>query len=576
MTFQVSIGLASDPGQRTVNEDFVGVSIPERKTLAEKGLIGVVADGVSSAGAGRVASRMAVRGLISDYLSTPATWDVSVALDRVLGALNDWLWAQNERADERTRMVTTLTAIVIRGRRFSVAHIGDSRAMLVRDGAIVQLTREHSRHDGVRDVLTRALGLDSKILVDYSDGDLQIGDCFILSTDGAHGHTNDPRLVHVAVEAGQGQQAAQTMADRIIGIAIGNKTSDNASVLVLRVDGLAADTLGDISHRMAHLPAPPQLRIGSTLDGFVIAALVRKSSAHLLYQARDADGSLVAIKTLHPARAGNPDEVAALAYEDWITAQLHGGNFAERIGVGPRQTMNYLVYRWYGGTTLENRIGTDTRSTALLAIDEVIDLARQVAQGIGQLHRRGIVHRDIKPDNLMLCDDGVVRILDLGVAASGYEPDSVRECVLEARAGTPSYMNPEQWKGAQADARSDLFAIGVVMYRALAGKLPFGDVEPYQLARYRHDPTSLARIRPDVPIWLDRLVLRAIALDPKQRFETAEEFLLALDRGASRLLNAPLPTPLIARDPATLWRIIAAMSVLVNMLLVYFLLALPH
>src|ERR1043166_1207459 len=103
MTFKVAIGLASHVGGRNVNEDFAAASTPQRKTLAEKGLIAVVADGVSSAGGGRTASRMAVRGLISDYLSTPATWDVSVALDRVIGALNDWMWAQNERADERSQ-----------------------------------------------------------------------------------------------------------------------------------------------------------------------------------------------------------------------------------------------------------------------------------------------------------------------------------------------------------------------------------------------------------------------------------------------------------------------------------------
>jgi serine/threonine protein kinase len=247
---------------------------------------------------------------------------------------------------------------------------------------------------------------------------------------------------------------------------------------------------------------------------------------------------------------------------------MHGGHFAERIDLGPRQTMNYLAYRWYSGQTIEHRLGHGPR----IAPDEAIVIARQIAQALGQLHRRGIVHRDIKPENLMLCEDGVLRILDLGAAVSGHEPDWMRE----GHAGTPSYMNPEQWKDAAPDAGSDLFALGVVLYRALTGKLPFGEIEPYQGARYRHDPTPPARLRPDIPIWFDRIVLRAIALDPKQRFETAEEFLLAIDRGAARLLNAPLPTPLIARDPAALWRIVAAMSVLLNVLLVYFLLALPH
>ena len=120
-------------------------------------------------------------------------------------------------------------------------------------------------------------------------------------------------------------------------------------------------------------------------------------------------------------------------------------------------------------------------------------------------------------------------------------------------AGTPSYVNPEQWgfrsKGAPAKgeavdgdgageqlptAQSDLFALGVTLYQLLTGRLPYGDVLPYQVGRYHRDPTPPSRHNPEVPIWLNHVVRKAVALDQRQRFETAEEFLLALERGASR------------------------------------------
>jgi serine/threonine protein kinase len=126
------------------------------------------------------------------------------------------------------------------------------------------------------------------------------------------------------------------------------------------------------------------------------------------------------------------------------------------------------------------------------------------------------------------------------------------------------------------DAQTDLFALGVTLYQLLTGHLPFGDIEPYQKMRYRREPKAPSRLRPDVPIWLDHIVLKAVAFDKKQRFETAEELELAIQRGASRPLSAPGATPLLSRDPALLWKVALVVSVLFNLLLVYWLLFLPR
>ena len=116
----------------------------------------------------------------------------------------------------------------------------------------------------------------------------------------------------------------------------------------------------------------------------------------------------------------------------------------------------------------------------------------------------------------------------------------------------------------------------MTLYQWLTGKLPYGEIEPWQTARYRRDPTPPSRLRPDVPIWLDHVVLKAVARDPRQRFETAEEFALALERGASRPLNAPGTTPLAMRDPAWRWKVTCVVSLGFNVLLVIWLLFLPR
>ena len=114
-----------------------------------------------------------------------------------------------------------------------------------------------------------------------------------------------------------------------------------------------------------------------------------------------------------------------------------------------------------------------------------------------------------------------------------------------------------------------------ILYQLLTGKLPYGDVLPYQVGRYYRDPTAPSRHNPEVPIWLDNVVLNAVARDKKQRFETAEELLLALERGASRPLVAPGTNALMQRDDTVLWKLSLGVSVLVNLLLVYWLLYLP-
>jgi len=260
-----------------------------------------------------------------------------------------------------------------------------------------------------------------------------------------------------------------------------------------------------------------------------------------------------------------------LAHEAWLGLRVSARADSGFVRVHERAedaSALYTVFDWHGGRTLEQIRKSQPRGV----VAEVVAAGIQVARALGRLHRQGVVHRDIKPGNLHLGEDGRWRILDLGVAVSGREGEVQREL----HAGTPSYINPEQWQGEDADAGSDLYALGVTLYQWLAGRLPYGEIEPYQIARYRRDPVALSRIRPDVPVWLDHLLRKAVARDPKLRFETAEELLLALERGASRPVSAPSATPLVHRDPAMLYKIGLVVSLLLNVLLVVWVLFLPR
>jgi len=566
MSFDVDIGHTSERGPRADNEDFAAAQRPAPHEEA-LGFIAAIADGVSAGGGGRMAAQTTVMALVQDYFAAPPTWDTTVVLDRVIGAQNRWLAAHNRRSDKAA--MSTLTALALRGQTWTLAHVGDTRAYLLRGSECRRLTQDHALdHPDLRSRLTRAMGQDDVVRVDYLQGELHLADCFVLLSDGVHGKLAQAQIVDLA-----GKGSAQQASDALVQAALAAGAQDNVTALVVRVLGLALSRLEDALVRSRLLPVPERLKVGDEIDGHVVTALVADSGVHLLYQVRHvASRALRALKTLHPARASDPQERAMLAHEAWLSARV--AERAESGFVRIHEVLDasafYLLYDWHTGLTLEQLLGQ--RGAQGLPVAEVLPWCLAATRALGKLHRLGVVHRDVKPANLHLGEDGQLRLLDLGVALSGNEPAEQRDL----HAGTPSYMNPELWDDEPVDAQSDLFALGVTMYRLLTGHLPFGEIEPYQKLRYRRPPKPPSRLRPDVPIWLDHVALKALAFDKKQRFETAEELLLALERGASRPLGAQHGTPLVVRDPAALWKVAVAVSVLFNLLLMYWLLFLPR
>ncbi len=579
----MDIAYTSLAGTKPVNEDFAGAMLPEEGQEA-MGVIAAIADGVSAGGLGRDAAQTTVTTLVRDYYGTPQTWDTTVALDRIIAAQNAWLAASNRRSTPAVGL-TTLTALVLRGRSWTLAHVGDTRAYLLRDGQVTQLTVDHVMpHRDFRHQLTRVVGAEDRLVVDSMQGDLRVGDVFILLSDGAHGSLRLRQLAETAELA-----QAQAIADSLVQAALRAGSQDNATALVVRVLGLLDATLQDVGRSAQALPVPVRLRPGERIDGLRVEEIVADNGVNLIYKVRDTRTHTdYALKTLHPSRAHDPEECAALAHEAWLACCLQSSRAADQLvrlhegpPAGKGQTAFYLLYDWHAGETLEQMLVRKHR----FAPAQVVDLATQVLQALGRLHRQSVVHRDLKPANLHLGTDGVLRLLGLGVALSGREPAALREL----HAGTPSYVNPEQWGYSlrsgrvdtdvppeAPDAQSDLFALGVTLYQLLTdGKLPYGEVLPHQSGRYHRDPQPPSRHNPEVPTWLDHVVLKAVARDKRQRFETAEEFLLALERGAARPLMASPASPLLQRDPAFVWKLLLVVSGLFNVLLIYWLLFLP-
>jgi serine/threonine protein phosphatase PrpC len=560
MPLKFTLGQATETGPRSRNEDFSGAVTPTAETLATKGALFAVADGVSGGAGGREAAELTVRGLLSDYYATPDTWEVTAALDKVIEPLNRWVVAQGAANRDLAGMASTLSVLVLRGTRYILGHVGDTRIYRLRGNDLTLLTADHvwDRPD-MRHVLKRAIGLDAHVAMDYSEGATQAGDIFLLASDGVWEPLGDLGIHQTLLLH---REFPPRIAVELVRKALAAGGQDNATALVVSVDELPHEDLGDLLAEGKRLrPPPKKLAPGMILDDFEILEILHESRATLVYKAQQRQtGQLAVIKTLQPLLTDDIQSCNGLLQEEWLAKRVVAHYFPQ-VFPCPGRGLLYYAMSWHKGETLEERLLRGHYFTAV----EAAGIGIRLLKGLGALHRLNILHRDIKPDNLHLGDDDRLRILDMGVAVSfglGHEP-------VNSNAGTPSYLAPELFSsGGTPSVASDLYSAGVTLYHLLTRHYPYGEIEPFQHPRFG-EPVPPTRYRPDLPGWLENILLKACARDPQARFETAEEFLLALERGELQPVLPPPRMPLAQRDPLLLWKAIAALSLILNLLLVY-------
>ena len=541
---EVRFGQASEQGRRETNDDFA--SVREHDGSART-VVAAIADGVSGAG-GRPAAETTVRGFLDGFPSEPVTLSVERAASRVLAALNRWVHAQGQQDVLRRGMSTTFTAAILRGRRLHSVHVGDTRTYRLRDGALTLLTRDHTRdHPDLRHVLVRAVGLEETVRADYSAWDLIPHDRYLLCCDGVHATLKNDRLQQLLAE----RTAPDEVASRIVTAAIEAGSHDNATAVVLDVLAVPAADRLDLEALVADLPILELPKVGEAVDGFHLEEQVSDGRYSRLFRAKDTVNQReVIVKFPHPRVIAEAAYRNAFVREAWVASQVRSPYVSEVIELPTgRQTRLYSVMPYYSGETLEHRLKRAPRVT----FEEGVRIGILLAKAVYALNRRYIVHRDIKPDNVMLATDGSLRLLDLGVARlPGLEaaPD-------DAIPGTPSYMAPELFDGQAGDERSDLYALGVTLYRLFSGHYPYGEVEAFSRPRFTKR-TPLSQYRPDLPAWLDALLARATAVDPAQRFGDAMELAIELEHS---LAHAPRVVvqrqSLYERNPLRFWKIVS-------------------
>ncbi len=270
-----------------------------------------------------------------------------------------------------------------------------------------------------------------------------------------------------------------------------------------------------------------------------------------VYRGRDLRlGRPVAVKVLHNYYAADDEFLQRFAHEAMSAANLSSHpNIVDVYDVGQDGDLNYIVMELIEGQDVKVLIN----KAAPLQTTQAINITIQVAEGLDYAHRRGLVHRDVKPQNMLLTPDGQVRIADFGIAKS-HLSTAVTQAGITF--GTADYISPEQAQGLNATPQSDIYSLGIVLYEMLTGHLPFTADTPMAVAiqHIQKPPPPLRQWNPHVPPALEALVLRAIAKDPPQRPSSAKMFAQELrDFLAGRLQQTeavPMPQPPQNRRPA--------------------------
>lgn len=551
-------------GGKKHNEDACGIKVPEGQLLTTKGIVAAIADGMSGSDAGREASQSCVQGFLNDYFSTPESWAVKTSVHKILSALNHWLHGNGQRKySSHKGMVTTLSSIVLKSNTAYLFHIGDTRVYRLRNGELKLLTHDHRvivNED--KSLLTRAMGIDLKLDIDYRVEPLEVDDVFIMLTDGVYEYVSDENLVKLLEKSNSLKDATQAILDT----AMRAGTHDNITCQLIKIISLPGKNEEEFYQSLTRLPFPPPLEPDMILDGYKILRHMFSNKRTEVYLAQDTEtDQRVVLKAPSVNYDDDAEYINRFLHEEWAGRRINNAHVMRVLEIRRKRTALYYIAEHIEGRTLRQWMEDEPVPN----ITVVRDFAKQIASGLRAFHRMEMIHQDLKPENILIDQHGTLKIIDFGSTKISGIDEITTPIESNNLLGTINYTAPEYHTGSSGSNRSDIFSLGVITYELLTKHLPYGkELSARNIRRVSYRPAS--QFNPEIPAWVDKAIEKAVKLNPEFRYGHLSEFVYALSKPDSQVAEKDF-VPLLDRNPAKVWRYIAIALMLVNIYLLFLL-----
>ncbi|HYF36311.1 MAG TPA: bifunctional protein-serine/threonine kinase/phosphatase [Prosthecobacter sp.] len=492
-------------------------------------IVAVLSDGAGVGEPAREAAERAVRAVVENYDAKPRSWAPQRALREFTRLINRTLYQESMARFDRVEMVATLAAAVIEGDRLYGVNIGDSRVCLLRSGQYRQLSSDHV-DTSRRNLLTRALGLESDVEPHVFDAELRDGDQIFLCSDGITNHLSPTALAAAAARHSSARSIVHEARSKAA-----PETMDDMTAIVL--DVAQTGKLRAMNERT--LMIPETLRKGESIDGFQLMRSFQNSDRVWL---AEKDGMRVVLKFAPREAIDSEAHLNAFTRETWNATRLDAPCLV-RAYEPAVQSARYYVMEFVDAPNLASVL-----QARRLSVDSAIALGVFLCEAGRALLRHDLVHGDIKPENILCVGDYAklsFKLVDIGSAAEIFS--------VSSRAGTPSYLAPERFHQAPISERTEIFAIGVTVYQALTGTLPYGEIERFQTPHFS-PPKRPAKLNPNIPGWLDALIMRAIERKPERRYQHFSELAYNVAHPAEVAPCFDEHAPLLERNPLGFYR----------------------
>ncbi len=557
----VSVGGYSIAGKKVQNQDAFAAKVPVNdQSLSYKGVVACIADGVSCSENAQQASQTSVVQFIEDYYSTPDSWKVKKSAGRVINALNAWLFHHGQNATTHNGLVTTFSSVVFKSQTAHLIHAGDSRIYRYRNGELIQLTRDHSSAQfSGNPVLTRALGMDSRLDVDYQQKKLKEGDVYFLSTDGVHEWLTKKDIIdHLNASDG-----LEVVASNIVNAALQKDSDDNISCLITRIDKLPQSDMEEVHRELDQLVIPPVLDVGNKIDRYKVLRVIHSGARSHLYLVEDQFSKREYVLKA-PSENFSEDKqfLEGFAREHWVGQRIDSPQVMKVYERHHSSNFLYHLCQPIEGKTLRQWMHDNPNPS----IDQVRIIVDSIIRAMRVFQRKGMVHRDLKPENIILSEQNIAVIIDFGTV----QVDSLDELGAhqgeEVPVGSVNYIAPEYLQYNKATALSDLFSLAVITYEMLTGRLPYKPLnfDVQNPARYTQwDYRSARDGREDIPRWLDLALKKGCNATVEGRHHALSEFYLDISKPNEKLMRSHESEPLMSKDPILFWKTLSLILLVV-------------